>query len=458
MRVFLLYGSGGGGHRSSAIALKDCLLHVQPGWSVDMHDASAIVDAAFGDKIYNFLMEANLLGLMPVVYGVVRLTQPLLSGAHRACFDSFFRKHGVPDIVVSFVPFLNYALCESIPKRNYNTHVITVVTDFSSSRAHPWIQHPRQILCCGTQQLYEQALSLGFREDRVVRLSGMVVHPRFYMEEPDVHSHDFMSSMFVNGWTTKGRTWLVTFGGTSPTALTKSIVRALVTTTEEKLNVIVVCGQNLFLEMQLQHLNLPRVAVLGFRKDMPKLMQCADVVLGKPGPGIVSEAMVTRKPVVLFCPDSSVMPQEREVMRWVVQNRVGVVVHNLLELEALSNNLSRISELQTNVNALPANRAVFEVSNLVMDLDFLNAMAHKYMTISTSVSVQDEIGICEEYKSPPTPTDAQSSNASKHAPSSVCTDTEQGLVSADHARLLRRLLSRDRHALLRSRHTALCLL
>jgi 1,2-diacylglycerol 3-beta-galactosyltransferase len=57
------------------------------------------------------------------------------------------------------------------------------------------------------------------------------------------------------------------------------------------------------------------------------------VVVGKPGPGVVSEALVLGIPVVVLDHPDHTPPQERSVAAWVKEHGVGVVIQSLDELE-----------------------------------------------------------------------------------------------------------------------------
>mmetsp|Transcript_43461 Transcript_43461/g.170012 ORF Transcript_43461/g.170012 Transcript_43461/m.170012 type:complete len:128 (+) Transcript_43461:1165-1548(+) len=92
-------------------------------------------------------------------------------------------------------------------------------------------------------------------------------------------------------------------------------------------------------------------------------MQLSDVVVGKPGPGAISEALVSRRPVIMLAEGGKVMDQERSVMQWVEANNLGVSATRAQEAAEVSK--ERIMDMQRAVDALPENRAVFEVAEIV---------------------------------------------------------------------------------------------
>ena len=57
-------------------------------------------------------------------------------------------------------------------------------------------------------------------------------------------------------------------------------------------------------------------------------IRAADVMIGKPGPGCVSECMQCQTPVILKDTWWEVMAQEKHTIRWVKENEYGVIIKN----------------------------------------------------------------------------------------------------------------------------------
>ena len=66
------------------------------------------------------------------------------------------------------------------------------------------------------------------------------------------------------------------------------------------LQLILICGRNdkLAAKFRARKWNMP-VHVVGFTKEIHKLMRAADFLIGKPGPGSISEALAKRLPVIV---------------------------------------------------------------------------------------------------------------------------------------------------------------
>ena len=89
-------------------------------------------------------------------------------------------KETQPDMVISFVPHFNRALCESFSSVFPGRPFVTILTDIADYPPHFWIERQQQYLICGSGRAIEQARSMGHPDDRVFRASGMILHPGFY--------------------------------------------------------------------------------------------------------------------------------------------------------------------------------------------------------------------------------------------------------------------------------------
>jgi len=136
------------------------------------------------------------------------------------------------------------------------------------------------------------------------------------------------------------------------------------------LQLIVICGRNekLAEALRARNWNLP-LHIVGFTKEVHRLMRAADFLIGKPGPGSVAEAMMRKLPVILEC-NSWTLPQERYNTEWVQEKGVGIVLQNFREIVSGVRQLlepATLAEFRKNVGLLE-NRAVFEVPEIFAKL------------------------------------------------------------------------------------------
>jgi len=88
------------------------------------------------------------------------------------------------------------------------------------------------------------------------------------------------------------------------------------------LTMVIIAGRNETLKDSLEHADLQMDSIVyGFVDNMPDLMNAADIILTKAGPGTISEAFTAGLPIVLY----SRMPgQEEGNVDYVVEKGAGV--------------------------------------------------------------------------------------------------------------------------------------
>jgi len=136
------------------------------------------------------------------------------------------------------------------------------------------------------------------------------------------------------------------------------------------LQLIVICGRNekLAEKFRSQAWKMP-LHIVGFTKEVHRLMRAADFLIGKPGPGSVAEAMVRQLPVILEC-NAWTMPQERYNTEWVRGKKVGIILKNFREIVGGVRQLlepGKLTEFRAHVASLN-NRAIFEIPEIFAEL------------------------------------------------------------------------------------------
>jgi UDP-N-acetylglucosamine:LPS N-acetylglucosamine transferase len=154
-------------------------------------------------------------------------------------------------------------------------------------------------------------------------------------------------------------TALVLFGGHGSRAM-RGIARRLQDT-----QLILICGHNAPLAERLGSVRAraPRL-VLGFTPNISDFMHLSDFLIGKPGPGCISEAIQQGLPVIVV-KNRWTMPQERYNADWVVENQAGIVLDSFTRIgEGVQSMIARLPELRSSVARIH-NRAVFEIPEIL---------------------------------------------------------------------------------------------
>jgi hypothetical protein len=378
--VDLIFIDAGGGHRSSAAALKSVLEEQRRPWRVRMTNLRDVLDSidvvrrlarVRVEDIYNRLLKS---GLTAGSGAMLRATQFLIRRMHarEVSLLARFWTSDAPALVVSLVPNFNRAIFDGLRAADRDaarvpTPMVTILTDLADHPPHFWIEPQDQYLICGTSAAVAQALAIGYPPSRVWRTSGMVVRPEFY-RQPALCREQERARL---GLSAELPTGIVMFGGYGSRQMITIAER--VAETGLKTQLIFMCGHNEVLRERLAAMRLPfPFHVEGFTRDIPYYMHLSDFFIGKPGPGSLSEALVMGLPVIVER-NTWTMVQERYNTKWITENELGVVLHSFAEIAlglAPMVDRERLARFRERIRAID-NRAVFEIPEILAQL--LNA-------------------------------------------------------------------------------------
>ncbi len=371
--IDFIFFDAGGGHRSAATALKAVIEQQNRGWTVRLVNLQEVLDSLdifrkiTGlrlEDVYNLMLAKGwtLGSAQGVVFmhAVIRLY-------HRAQVRELVKHWTVtqPDMVVSLVPNFNRAMFQAIQKVNPNTPYVTVITDMADWPPHFWMEEqPQQYMVCGTPKAVEQARTIGFDRDHIFATSGMILRPKFY--EPITSSKE--EGLRKLGLDPGVPTGIVLFGGQGSNVMVE--IAKQLGRSGLRLQLIMICGKNAKLAERLKSLKVDiSMRVEGFTTEIPSFMHVSDFMIGKPGPGSISEAMAMKLPVIIER-NAFTLPQERYNAEWVEQHKVGVVLSNFRGIaEAVGNLIEPRTLAQYQANAASIdNRAVYEIPEILNQL------------------------------------------------------------------------------------------
>ena len=368
-RIEFVYHDAGGGHRAAATALEMAIKAQQRPWEINLLHLQTILESLdvlqkYGririQEFYNSMLRngwtlgsAQLLKALQLVIRIYHRPAVHLLEAHW--------KETQPDMLVSFIPHFNSALCDSYARAFPGRPFVTILTDLADYPPHFWIERQKQFFVCGTDRAVEQARSMGHPDDRIFRASGMILHPRFY-ETPSV---DRIAESARLGLRPDLPTGLVLFGGYGSKVMLEIAER--IEQSRVDLQLIYICGKNekIASALRAQKSRLPRF-IEGFTTRVNEYMQLADFFIGKPGPGSVSEALAMKLPVIVEC-NAWTLPQERYNADWIVEKQVGIVLRNFHKIDEAVARLvepAALARYRANAAAIH-NRAVFEIPGIL---------------------------------------------------------------------------------------------
>src|SRR5580704_5314518 len=372
-KIHVVFHDGGGGHRNAAVALQTIAAQQGRDWQVelvqfqDLTDRLDVLRKLTGIRIqqqYNLMLQNGWTLGSKYLLRILQLTIRLFHGPMVRLLAEFWRAHPA-DLLVSVIPHFNREIFESWNAVYPGRPLVTLITDLADYPPRFWIEPIKeQYVIAGTERAVEQARSFGHDNSHIFQASGMILRPEFYVEDRS----DPAALRTEMGLRNDLPTAIVLFGGHGSKVMYYLTER--LNTAGIPLQLILICGRNeeLAAKFRAKKWNLP-VHVVGFTKEVHKLMRAADFLIGKPGPGSIAEAMVRKLPVLIEC-NAWTLPQERYNAEWVTEKRVGIVLHSFKEVvEGVRQMLdpARLSEFRKNVAALN-NRAIFEIPEMLAKL------------------------------------------------------------------------------------------
>jgi len=381
--VELVYFEAGGGHRAAMKALTAELGRKHTQWAVkatNLQELLLPVDPVFrairikSQDVYNGA----------IARGWTRASRPYLRtmqtaiGLHSKVMERELERHwerSRPDVVVSLIPNFNGIMFRSLKATSPGTPYLTVMTDIADTPPRFWHEPQDQYLICGSDKAYLQARLTGwYRPERVFQVSGMILSPSFY--EAGARPMITRESIGLDDAT---MTLLISFGGYGSSVASEILDHLNVASVPTQ--AIVLCGRNDKLLASLT--GRPGCHAVGFTDRVADYMRIADVFVGKPGPGSISEALHIGLPVIVES-NGRTLVQERYNVTWVEEQGVGIGLKRFSEIDkalAYLGSDGTLNAYRTRALAL-RNRAVFQVPAILDRILAEQYVAHSSVDIS----------------------------------------------------------------------------
>jgi len=376
-KIHVVYHDAGGGHRNAAIALQTIAAQQGRDWEVnlvqfqDLTDRLDVLRKLTGIRIqqqYNTMLQNGWTLGATQLLRVLQATIRLFHGPMVGLLEEYWRANPA-DLLVSVIPHFNREIAESWGKVYPGRPFVTLITDLADFPPRFWIEPAvqpigEQYVIAGTEKAVEQARAFGHDDAHIFATSGMILRPDFYVEE----AVDPVALRREMGLHADLTTAIVLFGGHGSKVMYDITER--LDAAGLPLQLILICGRNdqLAAKLRARSWKMP-VNIIGFTKEIHRLMRAADFLIGKPGPGSIAEAMVRKLPVLIEC-NAWTLPQERYNAQWVEEKRVGIVLDGFRYVVTGAKQMlepARLAEFRKNVSALN-NRAIFEIPETLAGL------------------------------------------------------------------------------------------
>ncbi|MEB3285789.1 MAG: glycosyltransferase [Candidatus Sericytochromatia bacterium] len=372
-RILVIYETAGGGHYAAAKAIEGALASMYPG---SFEVVLMPVRAATGSARVSHMMDVynHLLKIKPSYsnmgmrvlnrLNVEKVVLPLMPKATRNIEKTF--REVKPDMIISVFGVVNHAAIKILKKMGWYGRVPYVIwcTDLTRGFLRNWAQPDANLTIALHEQAREQLIEYGVPAEKIRVLSGLPVNQKFLGKVPKFEARQQL------GLDPTKFTVLVSMGGMAVGAtyyFTREIARSGL-----PVQIIAVCGRNERLRNRIERLSalsdLP-IKVLGFTDQMHLLMDAADLMVGKPGPGTIAEAIAKELPMLI---DATRVPmlQEAGNLELVVRQNLGRAITKDEGLTSLvrqfMDNAELYQQVQRNLRRAKNDRAIEELIEIAL--------------------------------------------------------------------------------------------
>jgi UDP-N-acetylglucosamine:LPS N-acetylglucosamine transferase len=372
--VFLLTVDAGGGHRAAANALVAARDEKACPWRfrvANLQEVLAPLDVlkrTTGLSLedgYNLLLRRRWTSLLGPLLRVLHLAIAIRRRALVAAFAQYLAARP-PAAVLSVVPNFNGVVRDAVRQACPGVPVFVLLTDFADLPPGFWIEPGLDRVIVATDRADAQARAFGLADDQIARVSGMVLHPRFHAASERGLRERVREELRIGP---DAFAVLLLFGGKGSPEM-EPLARSLLDRSPSW-HVMALCGDNPALLARLLPLSASaggRLHAFGFTNRVADYMAAADLLVTKPGPGSLAEAFAAQLPVVVTR-NRHTIPQERFNTEFVAERGLGEVVAHRREIPdvvaRLAESPKELGRLRTSLRALPENRAVYEVIDLM---------------------------------------------------------------------------------------------
>lgn len=362
--ILILTASTGEGHNQAAESLKE--IFVSKGYNTIKFDfikeSNKVLNMFISDGYR--ILASNCPKLYGNLYRIsdIRKFNVALTKIHSAKIENKVLKvieSIKPDVIISTHAFGVGIICNLKKSKSLDIPFISIVTDFKAHYAY--VDDQVDAYITGSEYTKQNLLKKKVPKHKVF-CYGIPI------------KKDFLLSHLSNIELAKDHFTILLMGGSMGLKSIGKVLKKLLQN-ENKIRLIVVCGSNSILKHNLEkkYSDLTseniQMDILGYTKEVPRLMDLSDIIITKPGGLTVSEAIVKRLPMIL---PFAIPGQEQENMEFLINSGAAIGVNDLDELNSIVNNIikdpSLLEDIKNNLESISKNYSVENIVHLAEQL------------------------------------------------------------------------------------------
>lgn len=319
-RVLLLSEGFGSGHTQAAHALVAGLKQLHPEISARVIELGKFLNPVMGPIIVSAYRKT--VSKQPRVVGMMYRSnyKKPLSRLIQLALHRVFYTHTAqvvaqlrPDLIISTHPVPN-TVVSRMKRLGLEIPIYTVITDYDAHGS--WVNPEIDRYLVSSPVVKQRLIDKGVNKERI-EVTGIPIHPNFWVAQDKKSAREDLKLKQIPTVLVMGGGWGLMYEDNALSYMTKW---------RETTQIIFCVGSNELMREKMmadpifQH---PNIVIMGFTREVHKLMDAADLLVTKPGGMTVTEGMSKGLPMLFYEP---IPGQEEENCEHFISSGFGAML------------------------------------------------------------------------------------------------------------------------------------
>ena len=329
--ILVLSSRGGYGHTAAANTLQKLIGDRYELKVIHPIDQLRIWGVPSGEQFYNMMLKRGWIRSMNFL---ARHIAPRLFRSRtnklEKIINSYIQAYQ-PDLVISLIPYVNYPASEAARKQEIPYLLVTTDNDLRNwSYGLEKVSHPRFKITIGSDLPTTRGILLKKKiPDTAIETIGLPLRPDFISEKNEAQIRE-------EYYIPEGKPVILVIMGGAGSKSAYEYARKI-GGMDLSTHLIICTGRNEKLRKDLLKIKLHAsnsMTVFGFTEKIADLMAISDLIITKPGPGTINEAIAMQLPILIDHIDASLF-WERANSEMVVNYGIGQKIRDYKEMRKL---------------------------------------------------------------------------------------------------------------------------
>ncbi|MDD5132785.1 MAG: glycosyltransferase [bacterium] len=367
-KILFLYIHPGTGHESAAKALQEAVRNINPRIYTEAIDSlrytypilSTVLSKTYSGIIKRTPQLWDYLYDNPDIVNATATLRNMLGKLKLKKIEKLLEYYN-PDVVVCTQAAPCMLISAYKEQTGWRKPLVAVVTDY---RAHAYWHAPfTNLFVVPTGQTKQDLIQLGIQE-RKIKVLGIPIDPKFAISQDKTSAKQRMK---LNPWLPT----ILVMGGSQGLGPMDAVISQLAEV-RMPIQTIVICGTNRKLRRKIKRKTFhfgSTIRVMGYTKNIDKIMDACDLIITKPGGMTSSEALAKSLPMIIINP---IPGQEEKNSQFLCRHNVAIRLDNINNLqqtiEYLIRHPEKLETMQENARKIAKPNASLMAANAILEL------------------------------------------------------------------------------------------